>query len=85
MLSHSDNNHNNHTYVVEAFNSYSRYLDYLLNIDNPCFKQMVSQIYPAELQLNKTNLSESEASFWSCSYTIAIKLRIHHLITPLKF
>ena len=31
--------------VVEAFNSTSRYLDDLLNIDNPYIAQMVSQIY----------------------------------------
>ena len=36
--------------VIEAFNSTSRYLDDLLNIDNPYFEEMVSQIYPAELQ-----------------------------------
>ena len=43
MLSLSDNNQ---TDVVEAFNSISRYLDELLNIDNPYFEQKVSQIYP---------------------------------------
>ena len=37
---------------VEAFNSTSRYLNGLLNIDNPYFEQMVGQIYPIELQLN---------------------------------
>ena len=30
-------------------------LDDLLYIDYPCFKQMVGQIYPTELQLNKAN------------------------------
>ena len=35
--------------VVEAFNSTSRYLDDLLNIANPYFAQMVSQIYPIVL------------------------------------
>ena len=30
-------------------------LDYLLNIDNPYFEQMVSQIYLTELLLNKTD------------------------------
>ena len=39
--------------VVEAFNSTSRYLDDLLNIDNPYFEQIVSKIYPTALQLNK--------------------------------
>ena len=39
--------------VVEAFNCTSRYLDDLFNIDHPYFEQMVSQIDPTELQLNK--------------------------------
>ena len=55
-LSLSDNNQAD---VVEAFNifnnSTSRYLDDLLNIDNPYYAQTVSQIYPTELQLNKAN------------------------------
>ena len=45
--------------VIKAFNSTSRYLDDLLNIDNPYFERMVNQIYPSELQLNKAN-----TSFW---------------------
>ena len=45
--------------IIEAFNSTSRYPDDLLNIDNPhYFKEMVNQIYPPELQLNKVNVSE---------------------------
>ena len=47
--------------VIEAFNSTSRYLDDLLNIDNPYFEGMVNQIYPPELQLNKANISDTEA------------------------
>ena len=38
--------------IIEAFNSTSRYLDDLLNIDNIYFEQMVDRIYPTELQLN---------------------------------
>ena len=38
MLFLSDNNQ---TDIIEAFNSTSRYLDDLLNIDNPYFEQMV--------------------------------------------
>ena len=49
--------------IIEAFNSTSRYLDDLLNIDNPYFEQMVGQIYPTELQLNKANSSDTEAPF----------------------
>ena len=52
---------NNQTDIIEAFNSTSRYLDDLLNIDNPYFKQMVGQIYPTELQLNNANYSDTEA------------------------
>ena len=58
MLSLSDNNQAD---IIEAFNSTSRYLDDLLNIDNPYFEQMVGQIYPTELQLNKENSSDTEA------------------------
>ena len=49
--------------VIKAFNSTSRYLDDLLNIDNPYFEGMVNQIYPSELQLNKANTSDTEAPF----------------------
>ena len=45
------------------FNSTSRYLDDLLNIDNIYFDQMVHRIYPTELQLNRTNSSDTEAPF----------------------
>ena len=48
MLSLSDNNQ---TDIIEAFNSTPRYLDDLLNIDNPYSEPMVDQIYPTELQL----------------------------------
>ena len=39
--------------VIDAFNTTSRYLDDILNINNVYFDNMVSQIYPSELQLNK--------------------------------
>ena len=60
ILSLSDNNQ---TDIIEAFNSTSRYLDDLFNIDNPYFEQMAGQIYPTELQLNKANSSDTEAPF----------------------
>ena len=67
MLSLSDNNQ---TDIIEAFNSTSRYLDYLLNIDNPYFEQMVGQIYPTELQLNKANSTDTEAPFLDLNLSI---------------
>ena len=50
--------------IIEAFNSTSRYLDDLLNIDNIYFDQTVDRIYPTELQLNRANSSDTEAPFW---------------------
>ena len=62
MLSLSDNYQDD---VIEAFNSTSRYLDDLLYtcIDNLYFEQIVGQIYPTELQLNKTNSFDTEGPF----------------------
>ena len=67
MLSLSDNNQ---TGIIEAFNSTSRSLDDLLNINNSYFEQMVVQIYPTELQLNKANSSDTEASFLDLNSSI---------------
>ena len=49
--------------IIDAFNTTSRYLDDVLDIDNVYFDNMVSQIYPSELQLNKANTSDTEAAF----------------------
>ena len=61
-------NHDNQADVIEAFNSTSRYLDDLLNIDNPYFEGMVNQIYPSELQLNKANIGYRSPLFRSTSF-----------------
>ena len=50
MMSLSDDNQAD---VIDAFNTTSRYLDDILNINNVYFDNMVSQIYPSELQINK--------------------------------
>ena len=49
--------------IIEAFKSTSKCLDDLLNIDNIYFDQMVDRIYPAELQLNRANFSDTEVPF----------------------
>ena len=49
MLFLSDNNQAD---AIEVFNSTLRYIYDLLNIDNPHFEQMVSQLYHTEFQLN---------------------------------
>ena len=57
--------------VIKAFNSTSRYLDDLQNIDNPYSEGMVNQIYPSELQLNKANTSDTEAPFFGLHLSIS--------------
>ena len=39
------------------------YLDVILNINNVYFDNMVSQLYPSELQLNKANTSDTKTAF----------------------
>ena len=51
--------------AMESFNLISRYLDDLLNTDNPWFEGMVIQIYPPGLQLNKANTTDTFFGFTS--------------------
>ena len=55
--------------VIDAFNTTSRYLDNILKINNIYFDNMVSQIYPSELQLNKATISE--AAFFDLHLSIS--------------
>ena len=57
--------------VIAAFNTTFRYLDDILNMNNVYFDNMVSQIYPSELQLNKTNTSDTEAAFLDLHLSIS--------------
>ena len=68
MMSLSDDKQDD---VIDAFNSTSRYLDDILNINNVSFDNMVNQIYPSKLQLNKTNTSDTEAAFIDLHLTIS--------------
>ena len=56
---------------IGAFNTTSRYLDDILNINYIYFDNMVSQIYPSELQLNKANTSDTEAAFLAFHLSIS--------------
>ena len=59
------------TEIIEAFISTSRYLDDLLNTNNPYFEGMVNRIYPPELQLNKADTSDTEAPFLDLHLSIS--------------
>ena len=81
MLSLSEDNLSD---VIEAFNSTFRYLEDLLNIDNNFFDIMVNRIYPSELQLNKANVSDTEASFLDFIYLYwMVLLRLNFLINEM--
>ena len=74
--------------IIEAYNSTSRYLDDLLNIDNTYFDVMVKQIYPSELQLDKANSSETEAPFLDLHLTISdgfVSSKIYNKIDDFEF
>ena len=53
--------------VIEDFNSISRYLDDLFNF----FDSMVNHVDPSELQFNRTNVSDTEASFLDLHLSIS--------------
>ena len=42
-----------------------------LNINNVYFDNMLSQIYPSELQLNKANTTDTEAAFLDLHLSIS--------------
>ena len=65
--------------LIDAFNSTSRYLDDLFNIDNIHFELMVHRMYPAEPQLDKANASDTEAAF------LDLNLSIHNEIVTTKY
>ena len=69
---------------VDAFNTTSRYLDDISNIDN-VFDNVVSQLYPSELQLNKAYTSDTEACI--CQFLMIMflpKFMINVTILTLK-
>ena len=57
--------------IIDAFNTISRYLDDILNSNNVYFGNMVGQIYPSELQLNKANATDIEAAFLDLHLSIS--------------
>ena len=57
--------------IIDAFNTTSRYLDGILNINNVYLDNMVSKIYPSELKLNEANASDTEAAFLDLHLSIS--------------
>ena len=65
LMSLSDNGQ------ADIINTTSRYLDHILNINYINFNNMVSQIYPSELQLKKVITSDTEAMFLDLHLSIS--------------
>ena len=64
--------------TIDAFNTTSRYLNAILNIDDMHFDNIVSQLYPLNLQLNKSNTTDTETSF------LDLHLPVSNDIVPTK-
>ena len=72
--------------VIDACNTTSRYLDDILIMNNVHFDNVVSQIYPSELQLNKANTSDTEATFLDLHLSISndiVSTKIYDNVTTL--
>ena len=82
MMSLSDDKQAN---VIDAFNTTSRYLDYILNINNVYFDNMVSHMYPSELQLNKANTSDTKAAFLYLHLSISNDTKIYDKCDDFNF
>ena len=74
MMTHSDDKQAD---IIGAFNTTSRYLDDILNINNDYFDTMVSQIYHSELQLNKAKNFDTEAAFLVLHLSISNEYNSH--------
>ena len=71
---------------IDALNTRSRCLDNILNINNFYFDNMVSHIYPSELQLNKTSTSDTQAALLDLHLSISndeVSTKIYVKLTTL--
>ena len=57
--------------VIDAFNTTSRYLDDILNINNVYFDNLVGRVCPSELQLGGAGASDTEAAFLGLHLSIS--------------
>ena len=60
-----------HPDIIDAFNTTSRYLDNIININNVYFDNTVSLIYPSELQLNTANTSDTGSRICRLAFFIS--------------
>lgn len=53
----------NKHHLIETFNNTYRYLDDILSLNNPTFSNFITDIYPSELTLNKSNVTDDRCPF----------------------
>ena len=68
--------------IIDTFNTTSRYLDDILNINNVYFDNMAIQIYLSELQLNKAGTSDTEATFLDFHLSFSTDIGLELAIDP---
>ena len=68
MMSLSDDQQ---AYIIQGFNTTSRYLDDILSIHNTLFDDKLIQMYSSELQLDKTNTSDTKAVFLDLHFSVS--------------
>ena len=56
--------------LVDQFNNTFRYLDEILALNNPDFQEIAKEMYPKELTLNKSNISNVHAPVLELDLTI---------------
>ena len=71
--------------LIYMFNDTSRYLDDIFTFDNPEFDKYISDIYPAELQLNKANTSDKETSSFRFKYYSYWQYLSYHRLRQISY
>ena len=66
--------------IIDAFNATDGYLDAILNINNVYFDNMVSQINPSELQLNKANTFNTKDTFLDLHLPVGFLLLLYSVL-----
>ena len=68
MMSLSDDQQ---AYIIQGFNTTSRYLNDILSIHNTLFDDILIQMYSSELQLIKANTSDTKAVFLHLHFSVS--------------
>ena len=56
--------------LAKRFSNLFRYIDDLLTLNNPTFKEAIRNIYPPQLELKRTTETESRLSYLDIELTI---------------